>query len=171
MELQKTSPYRFLAYISSIVMIIGANLPQYFEKSDSALKNIYNVDNEGVLLYISALIVIMMRYCKRKKYILAPAIFQIGMIVYYIVVFTKNSKFEMIHIGFILEVAAVVFLLISLFVNIDVKKDVVHDMCTLNIKPLEDDEYVDNIISKDLLWISLMVAITIIMVVFKVKIL
>ena len=63
------------------------------------------------------------------------------------------------------------FLLISLFVNIDVKKDVVHDMCTLNIKPLEDDEYVDNIISKDLLWISLMVAITIIMVVFKVKIL
>ncbi len=171
MELQKTSPYRFLAYISSIVLIIGANLPQYFEKGDSALTSIYNVDNEGVLLYVSALIVIMIRYCKRKKYILAPAIFQIGMIVYYVIFFTKNSKFEMIHIGFVLEVAAVVFLIISLFVNIDIKKDVVHDMCTLNIKPVEDEEYVDSIISKDIPWISVMIIITIIMVVFKVKLL
>ena len=171
MEIQKASPYRFLAYISSIMMIIGANLPQYFVKGNSSgAAYVFDINNEGVFLYVSAIIVIMMRYCKWKKYILAPIIFQVGMMVYYIIFFTKSSEFEMVHIGFVLEASAVVFLIISMFVNINIKKEVVHDMCTLNIKPIEEDEYVDNVTQRDIPWILITAVITVIMVVLKVKI-
>ena len=129
MEIQKASPYRYLAYIASILMIIGANLPQYFETGTvNEMKAVFDVDNEGVILYVCAIIVIMIRYCKRKKYIISPLIVQIGMMVYYVIFFIKNSSFKMVHIGFILEVAAVVFLIISMFVNIEAKKEKVNDI-------------------------------------------
>ena len=66
----------YLAYIASILMIIGVNLPLYITKvNGDKIVAISRLDNEGILLLMSAIVVIMLRYAKRKKYILIPIVF------------------------------------------------------------------------------------------------
>ena len=160
----------YLAYIASILMIIGVNLPLYITKvNGDKIVAISRLDNEGILLLMSAIVVIMLRYAKRKKYILIPIVFQLGIMVYYFYIFMTDSKFDSIHVGFVLEVAAIVFLIISMFVNIDVKEEKIRDLSTMRTFNIED-EYKDTMAFKDLTWLVMSIVITSIVIVLKIKI-
>ncbi|MBE5935447.1 MAG: hypothetical protein E7262_06605 [Lachnospiraceae bacterium] len=171
MEKQVKAKHIYLAYIACGLMILGVNLPQYIANTTGTkLVAVSRLDNEGILLLISAIIVIMFRYCKRKKYILAPLIVQIAIIGYYVVLFYIDKQFEMIHIGFVLQVAAVIFLIISMFVNINVQEEHINDFSTLKLITTEENDYTDKFIVRDIGWIVTTLVITIFMIVIKVQI-
>ena len=160
----------YLAYIASILMIMGVNLPLYMTKvNGDKIIAVSRLDNEGILLLISAIVVIMFRFAKRKKYIIVPIVFQLGIMVYYFYIFMSDSKFNSIHIGFVLEAAAIIFLIISMFVDIEVKEEKIHDMSTMRIINVEE-EYKDSVVLKDLSWIVLSIVVTSIVIVLKIRI-
>ena len=78
-----------MAYIASLVMVIGIHLPLYITSKGNHIGVVYRTNQEGLLLLLSAALVVIQRYNKRIKHILGPAIFQIGIMIYYIIRYNK----------------------------------------------------------------------------------
>lgn len=161
-----------MAYTACILMIIGVNLTQIFKGAtvgDSFVKSW--IDGDGVVLLILTILVIMISYCNRKKYIAIPLIFQTGILIYYIIVAVQEKNFAILNIGFIVEVIATILLFMGMFVMKEDKTEHVNDMSTMKVVDIYETEYVDDIVAKDAIWLILIITITITFVLLRIGIL
>lgn len=158
-----------MAYIASIVMIIGIHLPLYITSKGNHIGLVYRTNQEGLLLLLSAALAIMQRYNNRIKHLLGPIIFQIGIIVYYIIYMANDNYFVMATWGMVCQVVAVILLIISMCVGKLNDDEFTHDMSTMRIVKTDEYDYTESFILKDSVWIVAFIVITTGVILFKVN--
>lgn len=158
-----------MAYIASLVMVIGIHLPLYITSKGNHIGVVYRTNQEGLLLLLSAALVVIQRYNKRIKHILGPAIFQIGIMIYYIIYMSNDKSYVMATWGIVCQIVAVILLLISMGVGKLNDDEFTHDMSTMRIVKTDEYEYNENFVLKDSVWIVAFIVITTGLVLFKVN--
>ena len=158
-----------MAYIASIVMIIGIHLPLYITSKGNHIGLVYRTNQEGLLLLLSAALAIIQRYNNRIKHLLGPIIFQIGIMVYYIIYMANDNYFVMATWGMVCQVVAVILLIISMCVGKLNADEFTHDMSTMRIVKTDEYAYTESFILKDSVWIVAFIVITTGLILFKVN--
>ena len=162
--------YNNLAYLSGILMIIGIHLPLYIISKGSSVELVYRTNNEGLYLLISALLVIIQRHSNRNKYYLISLFFQIGMIVYYVVLMRNDKHFLMISWGFVCEIISIIILAAAFLTKKTRERLFTHDMSTMRVIKTDEYEYCDNIGLRDFSWIVIVIICTSLIVILKLNI-
>lgn len=162
-----TKMYSKIAYLSSIIMIIGIHLPVYLVSDGSQVVLVSRINNEGILLLISALLVIVQKYVKRDKFMIVPLVFDVGIIVYYVLLIRKQENFLTVSWGFVCIIFAIVLLLFALCTRKVVNNEFMHDISSMKIIETDDYDYSDDVKFKDYSWIITIIILTTIFVMFK----
>lgn len=158
-----------MAYIASLIMVIGVHLPLYITSKGNHIGLVYRTNQEGLLLLISAALAIIQKYNNRIKHLLGPVIFQIGIIIYYIIHMFNDKYFVTASWGMILQVCAVLLLIFSMCVGKLNDDEFTHDMSTMRIVKTDEYEYNENFILKDSVWIVAFIVLTTGLILFKVN--
>ena len=158
-----------MAYIACIVMLIGIHLPLYITSKGNHIGLVYRTNQEGLLLLLSAALAIIQRYNNRIKHLLGPIIFQIGIMVYYIIYMANDNYFVMATWGMVCQVVAVILLIISMCVGKLNADEFTHDMSTMRIVKTDEYAYTESFILKDSVWIVAFIVITTGLILFKVN--
>lgn len=158
-----------MAYIASIVMLIGIHLPLYITSKGNHIGLVYRTNQEGLLLLLSAALAVIQRYNKRIKHLLGPVIFQIGIMIYYIIYMVNDKYFVMATWGMVCQVLAVILLIISMCVGRQNDDEFTHDMSTMRIVKTDEYEYNENFVLKDSVWIVAFIVITTGLILFKIN--
>lgn len=158
-----------LTYIACLLMILGIHLPLYIYSKGNHIGLEYRTNQEGLLLLLSVALVIIEKNNNRIKHLLGPIIFQIGIVIYYIIYMVSDKKFVTPSWGIVCDVLSILVLGISMIINVYDDSEYTHDISTMKIVKTEEYEYCEKFILKDSIWIVGVIVITTCLVLFKVN--